>query len=103
MKITLCLSIKFFEEMLRVKDELVTLGHEVLHPPHEIPMGDGTMMNVLEYYKIRHSDRDEQWMWDMKKVAIQSHFEKINLADAILVLNYEKNDIAHYVGANTLI
>ena len=33
---------------------------------------------------------------------IRSHFEKIEWANAILVTNYEKNNIANYIGPNTL-
>ncbi len=90
MKITLCLSIKFFPQMLQIKDQLQALGHEVLHPPHEVPMENGKMMNVLEYYQIRHSDQDEKWIWEMKKKAIETHFAKIEQGEVILVLNYEK-------------
>jgi hypothetical protein len=39
----------------------------------------------------------------MKKDAILLHFKKIEWCNAILVLNYSKNDIEGYIGANTLI
>lgn len=43
------------------------------------------------------------WIWDRKEEAIRLHFEKIEWCDAILVLNYPKNGIENYIGANTLV
>lgn len=43
------------------------------------------------------------WVWERKKWAMKKHFEKIVWGDAILVLNYAKNNIDGYIGANTLI
>jgi nucleoside 2-deoxyribosyltransferase len=34
---------------------------------------------------------------------IHEHFKKIEKADAILILNYEKNGIAGYIGGNTFL
>lgn len=31
------------------------------------------------------------------------HFKKIEWSDAVLVLNYDKNDIANYIGGNTFL
>jgi len=104
MKITLCLSIKFWKEMLEIQKQLEEMGHTVLTPPHEVPNEKGEMIPVEEYYRIRKdSDRgDESWIWDLKEKAIRNHFEKVSQADAILVLNYDKKGIKNYIGANTL-
>ena len=104
MKITLCGSIAFIDEMSAVKHELEALGHEVKMPPTEIADGDGKMMDVKEYYKIRKvtTERDG-WIWDRKAQAMKLHFNKVMWSDAILVLNHTKNNIAHYIGANTLL
>jgi non-canonical (house-cleaning) NTP pyrophosphatase len=40
---------------------------------------------------------------DLKRGFIDEHFRKIDTSDAILVINEDKNGIAHYVGGNTLI
>lgn len=40
---------------------------------------------------------------DKKEYYIRRHFKNIDGSDAILVVNYEKNNIANYVGGNTLL
>lgn len=104
MKITLCGSIAFIDEMDAVRKELETLGYEVKLPPLEIEGGDGKMIPVKEYYAIRKAaDDDHVWVWKRKAEAIHEHFGKVVWADAVLICNYDKNGVASYVGANTLL
>lgn len=103
MKITLCGSTAFYDEMLDIKEKLELMGNEVKLPPIEVKDGDGNMIPIKEYYRRRKvASEDEKWIWDRKSEAIMWHFEKINWSDVILVLNYDKNDIIGYVGGNTL-
>ena len=79
MKICLCGSIAFFDEMLKVKKELEDLGHEVKLPPNEIENEHGKMMNVREYYRLRQDTSDEEsWVWSAKERAIRCHFNKMS-------------------------
>ncbi len=39
-------------------------------------------------------------IWNLKEDAIRDHFEKIDWADAILVVNHEKRGISGYIGGN---
>ncbi len=104
MKITLCGSIAFIDEMDAVRKELESMGHEVKMPPLEIVDGDGKMIPVKEYYAIRKAAMDDHaWVWKRKAEAIRWHFDKEVWADTILVCNYEKNGVANYIGANTLL
>ncbi len=103
MKICICGSIAFFDEMLDAKKKLEEMGHEVDLPPTEVLDGEGKLIAVSEYYRIRKAGSKEQWVWDAKKKAMLTHFKKEEWADAILVLNHEKNGFAGYIGANTLI
>lgn len=104
MKITLCGSIAFYDEMLDVKNQLENLGHEIKLPPFEIKDENGNMIPVKEYYARRKAETDDtSWVWEAKKEAMKMHFEKVEWSDAVLILNYDKNDIANYVGANTLL
>jgi len=104
MKITICGSIAFYDQMIGVKEKLESLGHEVRLPPNEIKDELGNMISVKEYYDRRKAETDEQsWIWERKAEAIMAHFEKVDWSDAIIVLNYDKRDIANYIGANTLI
>jgi hypothetical protein len=103
MKITLCGSIAFYEEMKDIKDKLEALGHEIKLPPHEVADENGVMIPVKEYYAIRKTaSEDDSVVWDIKEMAITSHFDKVTWAEAILVTNYDKNDVDGYIGGNTL-
>jgi len=103
MKITLCGSIAFYDEMLDIKEKLESLGHEIKLPPHEIKDDEGNLMPVKEYYEKRKAATDDSgWIWDRKAEAIKNHFDKVSWSDVILVTNYDKNDIKGYVGGNTL-
>lgn len=104
MKITLCGSIAFHDKMIDIQKELKKLGHEVRLPPFEIQDDQGNWISVKEYYTLRKNETSETaWIWDKKAEAMQNHFKKIEWCDVILVLNYDKNDIPYYIGANTLL
>ena len=103
MKITICGSIAFYDEMLEIKRKLEELGHEVELPPKEIIDKDGNKIPAKEYYKIRKKgSAEEKWIWDRKRDAMKLHFNKVEWSNAILVLNYNKNEIEGYIGANSL-
>lgn len=104
MKITICGSIAFYDEMIDAKSKLLSLGHEVDLPPFEIQDDTGKMIPVKEYYERRKTETSNiGWIWDEKERAMHLHFEKIEWSDVILVLNYDKNEIENYIGGNTLI
>lgn len=103
MKITLCGSIAFQDEILSIKEKLEKLGHEIKIWSPEIKDKNGKLISVKEYYKIRHtSNNNEKWVWDRKTESILKHFEKVAWSDAILITNYDKNDVKGYIGGNTL-
>ena len=104
MKITICGSIAFFDQITEVKAELEKMGHVVDIPPREVEDEQGNLISVKAYYELRKSSgEDAIWVWEKKKEAMLMHFDKVAWADAILVANYEKNEIPGYIGANTLI
>ena len=91
MKITICGSIAFINEMQNVKRELEMLEHEIKLPPSEIIDGNGDVMPVKDYYALRKAtDTTDGWIWDRKEEAMRNHFNKVIWADAILVLNITK-------------
>lgn len=104
MNITLCASIAFYDDMLAVKHRLEALGHTVKLPPSHITDEKGELIDVREYYNRRKTESSNtSWIWDRKQEAMTAHFDKVAWSDAILVLNYTKNGVEHYVGANTLL
>jgi len=103
MKITICGSIAFQDEVLSVKEKLEKLGHEVKVWPLKLEDGKGQLISAKEYYKIRKiAADDEKWVWDRKAEVVLEHFNKIAWSDAILVANYDKNNVNGYIGGNTL-
>src|SRR4030042_6967785 len=102
MKITICGSVAFQDEVLSLKEKLEKLGYEVKLWPSRLKNENGKPILVTEYYKIRHSaNNDEKWVWDRKAEAIIEHFDKVAWSDAILVANYDKNNVKGYIGGNT--
>jgi hypothetical protein len=87
MIITICSTIKFWPQILEIKRNLETLGHQVLIPPHEVKDEAGNLIPVEKYYEIRRAmmakDKKEyDWIWQRKKEAIMEHFSKVNQAEA---------------------
>ena len=104
MKITICGSTKFIDEMEKVSKELVALGYEVKSPPITEPDENGNPIPTSEYYQLKKDFANDptHWIWKHHDNPIRDHFTKVEWSDAILVLNYDKNDIKGYVGPNTL-
>ncbi|NCN22469.1 hypothetical protein GW758_02635 [Candidatus Falkowbacteria bacterium] len=110
MKITICGSIAFYQEMEELKESLSSRGHEVYIPllNNEAPaeMGGGKKIYFGKYIEDNggiDSFLPDHQIWDLKEKAIRDHYEKIEWADAIVVANYEKRGLSGYVGGNTLI
>ncbi len=104
MNITICGSIAFYDEMLGIKKKLEQLDHQVRLPLFEVKDENGNMIPVKEYYSRRKSETDDtSWIWDRKEEAMRMHFQKVEWSDAVLILNYDKNNSQNYVGANTLL
>ncbi len=91
MKITICGSIKFYDDMLKVKAKLEELGHEVLMP---------TKAKGVDYWA-----KDNKARVEVKRrfEFVKKHLDKIEQSGAILVVNATKNDIKNYIGANTFL
>lgn len=92
MKITICGSMNFAKEMLEIKNKLEEIGHEAIIPiDTEASICNPELNDSLEHLEnFSEVDLDKD------------HFNKISVSDAILVLNYQKNNITGYVGGATL-
>lgn len=94
MTITICGSMQFHREMEDMRKRLQARGFTVLVPAD-----------------LDHIENNESYMTnDEDKIStkiefdfIREHFKKIEQADAILILNYEKKGIAGYIGGNTFL
>jgi len=93
MRIALCASMGFAQEIFDVKDILEGKGHNI-HTPNDTE-------DITKFIDGRVKEEDK--MMDGKADYMKVYNHTISRMDAILVLNYPKNDIPNYIGANTLI
>jgi len=96
MKITLCGSINFAEDMIRIKEQLEEKGHEALLPSS---LGKLSIKNVKDAERLK-SNR-ERYINEIKPVYTKEHFKNVANSDAILVVNKEKHRIGNYIGGAT--
>jgi nucleoside 2-deoxyribosyltransferase len=94
MTITICGSMQFHKEMAAVRDDLIKRGFTVFVP--------GELDNVDKNEAYMDSD-EERITAKIEYNFIREHFKKIENADAILILNYEKRGIPGYIGGNTFL
>ena len=94
MKVILCGSISAADEILSVKKELESHGHEV-----EIPDG----VKNLELRARANANDNERADDKIKHNLIRGYFKKITLHDVVVVVNPEKRGVKGYIGGNTLI
>ena len=90
MKICICCSLSFTEDVLKLANELKAAGYEVSLP-------NGVINKLYE-----KSDFDPIKA-KIETNAVKNHIEKIKQSDAILICNYTKNDVKNYIGANTFL
>lgn len=92
MKIGIIGSMQFTDKMIQIRDFLNKNGHEAFITSLHVPM-IGKNENEIEQIKLNqkyHAD------------AIRVFWREMQGADAVLVLNLDKNGIKNYVGGNTL-
>ncbi len=87
MIITICGSITFVNEMRSIGLLLDKKGHTVQYPDLS--------------QAARKSSKEEHVKRKRRMDLIRAHFEKISRGDAILVVNFEKNGVKGWIGANT--
>ena len=97
MKITLLGSMHFSTEMIHVKSQLEKMGHSVSIPEdmHECFINQET--NTAS-----GRDYEKELKYCIEKSLLKDAMKKIEKSDAVLVLNYTKNDIEGYIGASVL-
>lgn len=97
--ITICSSAAFYKEVLDVQKQLRKMGYTVLIPKTANLMKKRNDFDV-SHYKIWFTNSAD---YQKKTSLMQGHFKKVIKADAILVVNNEKNGIKGYIGGNVLL
>ena len=93
MNIIICGSMTFAKQMKEIKQGLEKLGHNVILPVD-------TEMCISD--PLRIDNLDANYRYCIENNIMKEHFEFIEKADAVLILNHKKNDIDGYVGTSTL-
>lgn len=95
MKVALCGSLSFVEEINKIKYQLKAKGHGVILPP---ALEKLSLKNADDVAKLKN---DKKRYYRIKPHYMKDYFDKILNSDAILVVNLEKNGIKNYIGGNT--
>ncbi|MFZ5559685.1 MAG: hypothetical protein ACOZAL_02745 [Patescibacteria group bacterium] len=92
MKIGIIGSMQFTEKMIEYRDKLIEMGHNAFVTDlHRSLMGKADEeKEKIKLYQKYNMD------------AIREFWKAMQGADAVLVLNFDKNGIKNYIGGNTL-
>lgn len=97
--ITICCSAVFYKEALDFEKQLKKMGFKVKIPKTAYIMKKNNNFDV-SFYKTWYKNKKN---YKKKTALMESHFKKVMQADAILVLNFEKDGIPGYIGGNGLL
>lgn len=96
--IVICSSASFYIEVSKVKKELQELGFKVKAPLTVSKMEKSGDFRVETYKTWMERPED----YKRKSYLTKKHFSEVEKGDAILVLNYKKNDKHGYIGGAVL-
>lgn len=88
MKICICCSLSFGNEVREIAQKLEAMGHEVSLP-------NGVINRLIE------KDNFDPIQAKINTDSNHKHVDKIRESGAILVCNYDKNGVKNYIGANS--
>lgn len=97
MKITICGSSAFRQQMIDYKEKLEKMGHEVIVHPHYVQFVKEGRRDILD-----RMEKGEHAQVKKENDYIRWYHNAIKESDAVLILNFEKNGIKNYIGGNTL-
>jgi hypothetical protein len=101
MKIVICGSITASRDLIKVAEELESLGVKVVLPYSTKKIMDGEI--VLEEYRlIKEKQGDSFFREQGEEDFIKRYFREISNSDAILVVNVDKKGVKNYIGGNAL-
>lgn len=89
----ICGSMTFAKEMLKTKKILEQMGHQIKIPTDAHDIANG---------KHDHDDLEADYNHCVENDIMRTHFKFIEESDAVLVLNYDKNNIKGYIGTSSL-
>lgn len=100
MKIAICGSLNFTHEIKKLADELLLLGFEV----QILLSSEKILKGIFSLDEIKKEKETGEFSnRAIKYDSIRGYWKIINDFDAILVANYDKNNIKNYIGGNTFL
>lgn len=98
MKIAICGSMAFAQEMLDVKVSLERNSHKVILPEGAEEYAKGKLKKIASKRGSLEGAKRK-----INSNLIKKHYYKIQESDVILVINKEKNGIKNYIGGNSFL
>jgi hypothetical protein len=98
MKIAICGSMAFAQEMLDAKMSLEKNGHKTILPEGTEKYTKGKLKKLAGKKGALEGAKRK-----INNNLIKKHYYKIQESDAILVINGEKNGIKNYIGGNSFL
>ena len=93
MKIFICCSKYFYNRISEIKERLENSGHEITLP--------NSYEHPFKEEEIKKLSKEEHIQW--KSAMLRSQESKVKSNDAILVLNFDKNESKNYIGGATFL
>jgi hypothetical protein len=90
MKIAICGSMKVYEQMEILGQDLTSLGNEIVLPNIEGTSVDYSSLDIDEQVKL-------------KSGFVSNYLKTIRKSDAILVANFDQKNKPNYIGSNTFL
>ena len=97
MKITICGSSAFRQQMVDYQEKLEQMGHKAIIHPHYVQFVKEGRRDILD-----RIDKGEHAQVKKENDYIRWYHKAIKDSDAVLILNFEKKGIKNYIGGNTL-
>jgi nucleoside 2-deoxyribosyltransferase len=94
MKIIICGSMSFSKEMLKIANKLKQNNHEVILPHNAEKYAEESLTSETSSKSTENK---------IKNDLIRGYYKEIKNADAILVTNFDKNNIKNYIGGNSFL
>lgn len=94
MKVIICGSMTASKEMLKLEEQLKTLGFDVELPSFTHKYARMASINDIHGESVKNK---------LNHDLIRGYFEKIKESDAVLVANIERKGIPGYVGGNSFL
>ena len=100
-KIVICGSISATPQIKEVSDKLLEMGYETELPVYTKKILAGEI-TLEEFLRKKEQEGDFDFRNKANEDVIKRYYRLIKEADAILVVNIDKNGIRNYIGGNTL-